>query len=575
VLKKFFIILVIGVNLNVSANQTAKDSLMAIWNNTSLEDTTRLAAIHKNIKENYIYINSDSAFYLAELEYQLAKKSNLLVHMGNALNTQGISYYLKSEYNKALIYFKKSLKIREEIGFENDITGTLNNIGAVTQAQGEYDKSIKYFNRSLKINKKIGNLKGVASNSNNLGIVFQYKGDYVKSSEYFMNSLKLSEEIKDSKEMASVLNNLGTMYQKQKINDKAMKFFQRSLKIREERGEKKTLTNLLINIGNLYMSEQKYIQAHDYYARSLEISKETGFQINKPEALKGIGNIYNKQGNYEKAIEFYTRGLDIVEKSGNKRAIADHLNNIGVAYYNKGELLKANSYSVKSLTIGRKIGDALIMKNTTENLYKVNKALGNHQKSLEYYELYVSMHDSLENISVQREVIQQEIKYNYEKEAIIDSTAYHKQRSLDALSRKTERYGFIFFIFFISILLAIYFRIRYLKKEKLLQEIELLKANNIIQSAPSIFSNNQQFSLNKEKVELAINTSLNQSDWNILNELYRNPISSNKEIADKVALSLEGVRSSLQKMYRVFEIKTSRNQRIALVVKASQLSNEV
>ena len=47
---------------------------------------------------------------------------------------------------------------------------------------------------------------------------------------------------------------------------------------------------------------------------------------------------------------------------------------------------------------------------------------------------------------------------------------------------------------------------------------------------------------------------------------------SNKEIARQVSLSVEGVSSSLRRMYTSFGVKDANNKRIALVMKARNLS---
>ena len=69
------------------------------------------------------------------------------------------------------------------------------------------------------------------------------------------------------------------------------------------------------------------------------------------------------------------------------------------------------------------------------------------------------------------------------------------------------------------------------------------------------------------------NEGINESDQNILNALYNNPVISNNDIANQVSLSYEGASSSLQKMYRLFEIKKTKNMKLALIIKATHITN--
>lgn len=110
------------------------------------------------------------------------------------------------------------------------------------------------------------------------------------------------------------------------------------------------------------------------------------------------------------------------------------------------------------------------------------------------------------------------------------------------------------------------------EKEKLGKQIEDLKKKLSAQSVATSKKDKKSFSLDKEKLEKAINNRLGESSWKILNLIFENPSISNKEIAEQVSLSVEGVSSSLRRMYQAFEINTSSNKKITLIMKATRLS---
>ncbi|MCH2234780.1 MAG: winged helix-turn-helix domain-containing protein [Crocinitomicaceae bacterium] len=84
-----------------------------------------------------------------------------------------------------------------------------------------------------------------------------------------------------------------------------------------------------------------------------------------------------------------------------------------------------------------------------------------------------------------------------------------------------------------------------------------------------------QPTLDKKRIELAMESQLNESDWRILNALVEEPSLSNKALAVEVALSIEGTRSSLKKMYRLLEIPSSRNMRLNLVMAVLRISKNI
>jgi hypothetical protein len=79
--------------------------------------------------------------------------------------------------------------------------------------------------------------------------------------------------------------------------------------------------------------------------------------------------------------------------------------------------------------------------------------------------------------------------------------------------------------------------------------------------------------LNKEKLEKAIDKKINETDWNVLNILLDDPVISNKDLADKAYMSIDGIGSSLRRMYEYFDIPNSKYMKIALLLKAIKISN--
>ncbi|HPJ47106.1 MAG TPA: AsnC family protein, partial [Tenuifilaceae bacterium] len=171
-----------------------------------------------------------------------------------------------------------------------------------------------------------------------------------------------------------------------------------------------------------------------------------------------------------------------------------------------------------------------------------------------------------------------------EKQHILDSLKNAQTLALEKFERQKEverarlQKYILFFIFIFSlVIVAVIIRFRSLKikteKDILLSEIQMLKSVAVV----NLTSGNEipyNKHLNREKISEAINGVLNDSDWNILSILCESPTISNREISEKILLSFEGVRSSLKKMYRVFDIQNSvENQRIALVIKAIRISN--
>ena len=62
-------------------------------------------------------------------------------------------FYYKGDYDKAIEYYKKALKIRLKVlGEEHPSTAaTYNNLGMAYHSKGDYDKAIEFFEKALNI----------------------------------------------------------------------------------------------------------------------------------------------------------------------------------------------------------------------------------------------------------------------------------------------------------------------------------------------------------------------------------------------------------------------------------------
>jgi len=215
--------------------------------------------------------------------------------------------------------------------------------------------------------------------------------------------------------------------------------------------------------------------------------------------------------------------------------------------------------------------------------------MGNMRRALEMHELYIQAKDSLINEENTKAIIQLQYKYEYENKVAADSIKNAEMQKIkDAQlaaqqaklkQEKMMRYGLVTISSLIIILMFILMlNHRNFKKqqkeetEKLLSQLKLLKADNALRRVanPALQT---EFEVDREKVNTAAENKLNESDLKILTELCRQPTIANKDIAEQVYLSLEGVKSSFKKMYDLFDITaSSRNKKLALAIRVMTLS---
>jgi len=126
--------------------------------------------------------------------YDFALKVDNKKYMSNALYTQGISFAIRGNYEKALEYYEKCLKIFEELGNKQGMGSSCNYIGVIYQNQGNYEKALKYLLKSKKIWEEINVITDLDETAKALMEVYEKLGNNKKALE----NLKLYVTVKDS-----------------------------------------------------------------------------------------------------------------------------------------------------------------------------------------------------------------------------------------------------------------------------------------------------------------------------------------------------------------------------------------
>ncbi|MCB4778669.1 MAG: tetratricopeptide repeat protein, partial [Sulfurovum sp.] len=107
-------------------------------------------------------------------------------------NTIGEFYIHLAKYDKAIELLEETLTI--ELGENHLGTATsYNNIGSAWKSKGEYDKAIEYHEKALKITcATLGeNHPSTATSYNNIGSEWKSKGEYDKAIEYYEKALTI------------------------------------------------------------------------------------------------------------------------------------------------------------------------------------------------------------------------------------------------------------------------------------------------------------------------------------------------------------------------------------------------
>ncbi|WP_162523863.1 tetratricopeptide repeat protein [Flavobacterium sp. LMO8] len=514
--------------------QTKSSDLKAIWENQKNPDSTRFNALAEYYKINN-QAKPDSTLIVLEYYYKLAKEKNNTKELFNVANDRGGIYRLKGELDTSMHYYKEAEKFAIKLNnplLKANITG---NIGNVYANQKNYKKALQYFSNSFTIYKKIKDKNGESRMLSSIGNVYLYIQNYDLALAYYQKALTTIKNIDvPPRSIAVIYLNIGwTNYELKKFKE-AQLYNEKAIEILEETKDKFFLLNGYTTLARIHRDLNQLKMAAEYADKSLVLSKE----LNVSEFIT-ISQIIHAQ------IDLKKGNSDIAK--------------------NKGENILKNLDKKANLELKEELYDIL---------YKCYQAENNPKKSLEMFQKYTIYKDSIQleknKITLIREVIKKEFDTILQEKDL----KIKKEKAELELAQLKKTYGIILGSILLITCIIFYYN-RNIKKnrkkrEELLQEIEKLKSND----TTNLVVNSNDFILSREKIEVFINKKLNDTDWNVLNILQKEPDISNKELAEKAFMSVDGIGSSLRRMYLYFDIKESKYKKISLIMEAIKASNK-
>jgi len=335
--------------------------------------------------DGFLFSNPDSAFQLAEIQYQFAIQHNQPKFLSGALNIKGISRAVVGKYDQALSFFEENLDLAIELDDKSTQAKMANNLAIIYRDKGDFEKSDLYFRKALKVFNAEKNLLGQSKTCNNLGISNMNQGNYGQAFEYFDKAKNISEELNNYKEKAASYNNLGNLHKQQGNYEEAINYYNKCLTLAIENNLTREESSATNNIGSIYRVRGEYDTALVWLTKSLELKKQTDNIQGESTVYINMGATLLDKGDYTQALSYFQKSLAIEEELEEEQGIALVLANIGSTYGHIGRSLQLNNpdsakvlftltkeYSQKALDIAQRIGANSPLQIGFKTLFKLN-----------------------------------------------------------------------------------------------------------------------------------------------------------------------------------------------------------
>jgi tetratricopeptide (TPR) repeat protein len=463
----------------------------------------------------------------------------------------------------------------QQLGDDAEMAKALNEQGLIYYMRGQPDLSIQVLQAALAHTKALGDSTQVAVLYSNIGTLHKEQRQFKEAIRLYSTSLAILEAM-DAKlpDQGDLLYNIGLLYREVGLTSLVEEYMDRARSTYKSAGVYDRIGNIWLTQGDMALDQGLLDSAEVMLTRALDIHTRYKNILGQLNCHLKLAILTDQQGYDERSRSAIHEAVQLSQGLGNPKYILETRLQ-AIEFDLKDGQQTSCSQIPELIAMSEEVGDNQLSRELFATAKECERRRGNHEGALDYAELELKYSDSLrieeDQVAVIRQAIQSEFEYELNEQAL------DNQRSQNALEMaQYKRVATIVFGGLILLFIMVFYAQHRFKKlnieqNELLAEIERLKA----QAATESLSVHGRFKLDRTKIETKIEKTLNETDWKVLNILVDDPVIPNREIADKAFLTVDGIGSSLRRMYVNFDIKESKYKKISLLMEAMKISHGV
>lgn len=255
----------------------------------------------------------DQAYEKLQKSLAIADKNNLQNERIDALNYYGGALWQEGKNELALSKYLAALPIAEKV---NDVLmmGVLNgNIALLYDDKKDYDTALLFNEKSLKISKANNLDIAVAQALLNRAVIYKKQKKYALAEKTVNECIAIFQENKNIDWLTYSYMEIGSIAIEQHHYLEAQKWFEKSIKIIDEIDLIIGYTKAYLGMAKSYFGISNLEMAETYALKALKVSKD----LNKFESIKEtnlvLAQIYHDKRNHLKAFEYQSNYIKMLE----------------------------------------------------------------------------------------------------------------------------------------------------------------------------------------------------------------------------------------------------------------------
>lgn len=453
-----------------------EDSLLAVWNNPAVQDSSRLQA---GLQLTWIYFKSDpvAAKEIIEKGITYAKAINDQANEAKYTRLMGVYHGMRREADDALKYFNHAKDLYVKLKDEKGEATCLMNIANVYTIQSKVDKSLPLYERVLAIRKRTENQNGVASVYKNMANAYYQLHDLESSLKYFFKSSESFLLAGDTVAYLNAQKDIASVYRSVGKTREALRIFLEAVPLAKKYNDLVALQLLNTDIGLVYLDLKQSDSALVYFIPAARLAEQFQDPSKMAVSYHNLGVIYQQLNQLDTALACFNHAIE-------NRLLVDDREGLSFDYYNKGQVLidqdkvkEGIDLCEQSLRLAKQVNSIQGKRFSCGCLSSGYEKLGNYEKALSYYKDLKVYDDSLNYSHKKSELVRQEAQFQYDLKVAADSVRTSQERQLKdaqikAQQEQLKRQNFQRWILFggigVALLLSlfVYSRLRITRKQK-------------------------------------------------------------------------------------------------------------
>lgn len=240
----------------------------------------------------------------------LARSKNLLAEL----------YYKSGRIERALECYIKAMNnlgkdSNDDINERKILSAIItNNIANIYKDLNDLPKALEYYKKSLKEKEDLNAEDRIAVSLSNIAIIYKGMKKYKKALNYYERALELCKKLNFRTEESNVYLNLGTLFFEMNKLPQALVYYKKSEDLRRTFNDPYSLVKIVLNIGKLQIDLNDLKNAEKYLNESLQLTQKYKFPEEERDAYRIFTDLYDKQKNDSKSNIYRKKYIELNEK---------------------------------------------------------------------------------------------------------------------------------------------------------------------------------------------------------------------------------------------------------------------